>query len=317
MLTLPRIGTAGWAYPHWNGVVYPKPATAAQHALEFISRHFDVVEINSSFYQPLKPEVTRLWMKKVETNPRFRFTAKLHQRFTHARMLEAAEVAEFKEGLFPILKARKLGALLIQFPWSFRFTAENRDFFIRLRRAFSEFPLVAEMRHGSWMAEEAIGTFIDYSVGFCNIDQPEYMRAMPPTSFLTSGVGYVRLHGRNPKNSLGGFERAGIQSTNSGATNLDSSNVRDVRTRQHDYLYSEMELEEWAKRIEHVGRHAESMFVILNNDAAGKSVVNALQLQSMLSGLRAPAPQELRRRYPVELQKFGPQSAQQCLFSAA
>ncbi len=300
MSATPQIGTAGWAYQHWNGVVYPKPHPGGPHSLEVISRHFNVVEINSSFYQPLKPEVVKLWIKKVESNPRFQFTAKLHQRFTHARILEDSEVAMFKEGLWPLLKAHKLGAVLIQFPWSFRFTAENREFFIRLRRAFSEFPLVAEMRHSSWMAEEAVGTFLDYRVGFCNIDQPEYMRAMPPTAFLTSSVGYVRLHGRNPKNSLGAYDRSA------------------VRLRQHDYLYTEEELAEWAKRIEHIGRYAESMFVILNNDAGAKSFVNALQLQAMVSGARSAAPKELRRRYPVELEHFGPHYAeQQCLFTAA
>jgi len=188
----------------------------------------------------------------------------------------------------------------MQFPWSFRFTAENREFFIRLRRAFGEFPLVAEMRHSSWMAEEAVGTFLDYRVGFCNIDQPEYMRAMPPTSYLTSGVGYVRLHGRNPRNSLGAYDRTA------------------VRARQHDYLYSDADLTEWSKRIEHIGRYAESMFVIFNNDAAGKSVVNALQLQSLISGVNGAAPKELRRRFPVELERFSPQYAeQQSLFNAA
>ena len=199
MSTSPRIGTAGWAYPHWNGVVYPKPHAGGLHALEIISRQFDVVEINSSFYQDLKPELVKLWIKKVESNPRFQFTAKLNQRFTHERVLEDGEIQTFKEGMWPLLRAGKLGALSIQFPWSFRFTVENRDFFIRLRRAFSEFPLVAEMRHDSWMAEEAVGIFLDYKVGFCNIDQPVYTRAMPPTALLTSGVGYVRLHGRNPR----------------------------------------------------------------------------------------------------------------------
>lgn len=300
MSPIPRIGTAGWAYPHWNGVVYPQAGLKNMHPLELLARHFDVVEVNSSFYQALKPEVVRLWMKKVEGNPRFQFTAKLHQRFTHARVLEDGEIATFKEGLRPMLRANKLGAVLMQFPWAFRFNAENREFFIKLRRAFGEFPLVAEMRHSSWMAEEAVGTFLDYRVGFCNIDQPEYMRAMPPTAFLTSGVGYVRLHGRNPKNSLGSYDRAAM------------------RLRQHDYLYPEAELAEWVKRIEHVGRYAESMFVILNNDAAGKSVVNALQLQAMISGVRPAAPKDLRRRYPVELEKFAPQYAeQQSLFSAA
>lgn len=274
-----RIGPAGWSYPQWKGVVYP---SAGPHPLEILSREFSLVEINSSFYHALKPEVGQLWIRKVSANPQFRFTAKLHQRFTHARILEDAEVESFKEGLRPLLKAGKLGALLMQFPWAFRFTSENREFFIRLRRAFHEFPLVAEMRHSSWMEQEAIGTFLDYRVGFCNIDQPETMRAMPPTAFLTSGVGYARLHGRGP-----------------------------------GYLYSEAELGEWARRIERIGRYADSMFVVFNNDGGAKSIVNALQLQAMLTGVRAPAPRELRRRYPMELEMFGPRHAsQQTLFAA-
>jgi uncharacterized protein YecE (DUF72 family) len=275
-----RVGPAGWSYPQWKGVVYPG---AGSHPLEMLAARFDAIEINSSFYQPLKPEIVQLWMKKVRANPRFQFTAKLHQRFTHARLLEDAEVEQFKEGLKPLLRSGKLGAVLMQFPWAFRFTGENREFFIRLRRAFHEFPLVAEMRHSSWMAEEAIGTFLDYRVGFCNIDQKESMRAMPPTAFLTSGVGYARLHGRGP-----------------------------------GYLYSEGELAEWAQRIERIGRFAESTFVVFNNDAGAKSVVNALQMQELISGVRAAAPQALRRRYPVELERFGPQRAeQQFLFPAA
>jgi len=275
-----RIGPAGWSYPQWKGVVYP---SAGPHPLETLSRQFDAVEINSSFYQPLKPEVVKLWMKKVQANAGFQFTAKLHRQFTHQRILEESGIAQFKDGLWPLLRAGKLGGLLMQFPWAFRFTAENREYFIRLRRAFHEFPLLAEMRHSSWMAEEAVGTFLDYRVGFCNIDQPESMRAMPPTAFLTSHIGYARLHGRGP-----------------------------------GYLYSDGELAEWARRIERIGRYAESMFVIFNNDAGAKSVVNALQLQAMLLGVRAPAPRELRRRYPVELETFGPHRAeQQYLFPAA
>src|SRR5580698_6089613 len=295
-----KVGTAGWSYPHWSGLVYPKAHAPGFHPLEMIARQLDCVEINSSFYQPLKPEVVKLWIKKVEAYPDFTFTAKLHQDFTHKRVLDPAGIALFKEGLWPLLRAKKLGALLMQFPWSFRFTAENKDFFIRLRRAFHEFPLVAEMRHSSWMAEEAVGVFLDYRVGFCNIDQPEYTRAMPPTSYLTSGVGYVRLHGRNPQNSLGAYSR-------------DSQRVR-----QHDYLYSEAELAEWVKRIEHIRRFADSTFVIFNNDAQGKSVVNALQLQSMMGGGRATAPKELRRKFPMELERFGAgYTEQQSLFSAA
>jgi len=297
------IGTAGWSYPHWNGVVYPKLQAPGSHPLDLVCKHLDAVEINSSFYQTLKPELVKLWIKKVSDHPCFLFTAKLHQRFTHARVLEDKEIAEFKEGLWPLLRANRLGAVLMQFPWSFRFTAENQDFFIRLRRAFHEFPLVAEMRHSSWMAEEAVGTFLDYRVGFCNIDQPEYTRAMPPTALLTSGVGYVRRHGRNPANGLGSYGK-------------DAQYA--ARLRQHDYLYSESELAAWAKRIQHVQRFAERTFVVFNNDAGGKSFVNALQLRAEMTGVRGAAPRDLRRKYPVELAPFDPAYAeQQCLFSAA
>src|SRR5258708_18259096 len=105
------IGTAGWSYPHWKGVVFPKSISPGLHPLELLARTFDVVEINSSFYQSLKPELVKLWMKKVERNPRFLFTAKLHQQFTHQRILEDREIATFKEGLWPLLRAGKLGGL--------------------------------------------------------------------------------------------------------------------------------------------------------------------------------------------------------------
>ena len=293
------IGTAGWAYPHWNGVVYPKKPAPGIHPLELVSKHLDLVEINSSFYQFLKPELVKLWIKKISDHPRFMLTAKLHQRFTHMRLLEDTEIQAFKGGLWPLLNAGRLGAVLMQFPWSFRFTAENQDFLIRLRRAFHEFPLAAEMRHSSWMAEEAVGTFLDYRIGFCNIDQPEYTRAMPPTSLLTSGVGYIRLHGRNPANALGAPKSV-------------------ARLRQHDYLYTEEELEGWASRIRHVQRFAERTFVVFNNDAAGKSFVNALELRAAMTGVRGSAPRDLRRKYPVQLAPFDPAYAeQQMLFSAA
>ncbi len=295
-----HVGPAGWSYPHWAGIVYPKARQRAPHPVEYIAQFVDAIEINSSFYQSLKPEVTSVWAKKSEVNDAFQFTAKLNQRFTHERVIEPTEVKLFKDGLWPLLRAGRLGALLMQFPWSFRFTAENRQFVINLRRAFHEFPLVAEFRHESWMADEAIGVLIDYKIGFCNIDQPAYTRAMPPTAFLTTGVGYVRLHGRNPDNSLGAYAR--------------SANRRD----QHNYLYSASELAEWIPRIHHLARHAERVFVVANNDAGGKSVVNALQLQALLGDGRRRAPETLLAKYPWELHEFrGRVAVQESLFQAA
>ncbi len=279
-------GPAGWSYAHWNGIVYPKVKPRGFHALAQISQYFDTVEINTSFYQPIRPEIARLWVKKVEANPRFQFTAKLHRQFTHERMLDAPDVALFKEGLWPLLRARKLGALLMQFPWAFRYTVENRDFLIHLRRTFHEFPLVVEMRHSSWMHDEALGTLIDHRIGFCNIDQAPYTKAMPPGSMLTSDIAYVRLHGRNPRD----WQHEFAPGRAPGAP--------------HDYLYKPCELREWQARIEDLDRHAVRTFVIANNDIRGHAVVNALQLSSMLGDERGHCPAELLRRFPLELAEF-------------
>jgi len=292
-------GPSGWSYPHWNGIVYPKLKPRGFHALEDLARYFDAVEINTTFYQAIRPEIARLWMRKVAGNPKFLFTAKLGRRFTHERLIGSGEVAAFKEGLWPLLRARKLGCLLMQFPWTFRYTEENREFLIALRRAFHEFPLVAEMRHSSWTHEEALGTLIDYRIGFANIDQAPYTKAMPPASFLTSPIGYVRLHGRNPQDWHREFGRA----------------TQPIAA--HDYLYSQQELFEWKPRIEHLREHAASTFVFANNDIGGKSVVNALQLAQMLGDGRRTAPADLIRKFPGELVDFhSDRPVQDALFAA-
>jgi uncharacterized protein YecE (DUF72 family) len=265
-----RIGPSGWDYPRWRGVVYPAQGTKNPHPLEYLSGHFDVVEIETTFQRPLRPEIARLWLAKVAHNPAFRFTAVLGRRFTHERSLDPEEVTRFQQGLWPLVRARRFGCLLLQFPWAFRFTPENREFLIQLRRAFHEFPMAVEMRHQSWHADEALGTLIDYRLGFVNIDQPEYASAMPPSALVTSGVAYVRLHGRDRNYWVREFRGGGA------AGELD------------DYLYSPAELGEWKERIEHVRAHAGTTFVILANPAAGKSVVNALQLAALLDERPAP-----------------------------
>jgi uncharacterized protein YecE (DUF72 family) len=272
--------------------VYPRGANSQFRPLEFLSRFFDVCEVNRTFYQPIRPEVARLWMAQVAANPRFLFTVKLGRRFTHERALDPVEIDAFKEGIRPLHRARKLGCVLMQFPWTFRFTEENRDFVIRLRRWFREFPLVVEMRHASWMREEAVGTLVDNHLGFCNIDQAAYTKAMPPTSLLTSAVGYVRLHGRNANDWDQEFGRG------------DEGTAARKPVARHDYLYSIEELAAWKQRIGEIARLATHTFVVANNDAGGKSVVNALQMGALLGDGRRNAPAELIRRYPQALAQF-------------
>ena len=272
-------GPSGWAFAN------ELASGRKQHPLQYVAEHFDAVEIHDSFSEAVRPELSRVWLRKVQGNPDFQFTAKLHRKFTHDRLLDPAEVARYKEGLWPLLRAGRFGCLLMQFPWSFRYTKENRDFFVHLRRTFHEFPLASEMRHASWMLDEAVGTFIDYKVGFCNIDQPTYTKAMPPTAFLTSSIGYVRLHGRNAFNWFGADRNA------------------PAPRHRYDYLYSDAELADWKSRIERISGFASKVFVITNNDAGAKAMVNGLQLRSMLRGQDGrDLPPEILRRCPARSQ---------------
>ena len=157
----------------------------------------------------------------------------------------------------------------MRFPWSFKFTKENRDFVIELRRSFHEFPLAAEMRHSSWTLDEALGTLMDYRIGFCNVDQPSGLRATPPDAIITSPVGYVRLLGRHGEDWTKDEAAA-------------------------DYLYTPQELGQWQSRIERLRAHATSTFVAAANHRGGKAAVNAMQLQAMLRETSSPP----RRRVP-------------------
>jgi uncharacterized protein YecE (DUF72 family) len=267
-----RIGPAGWTFPHWDRFVYPRPKPRSFHPLEFLADRFDAVEIVQTFYEDLRPELARLWTLRVAHNRRFQFTARLHRDFTHERMLHTARVNAWSEGLAQLAGSGKLGCVLMQFPSAFRFTAENKDFLIRLRRAFHQFPLVAELRHVSWATDEGLGTLLDYHIGYCNLDQPPSVWATVPGSHLTWRVGYVKLHGRKTGPAHDAFDD------------------RQFRTTGNDYLYSPADLEQWKGRIARFAPVAESTFVIFNNDSAGKSVVNALQMQSYLAGIEQPQP---------------------------
>jgi uncharacterized protein YecE (DUF72 family) len=284
-----RIGTAGWAYRDWEGVFYPPGMQRRkQHALEFLAQCFDVVEINTSFYGHIKPELAKLWVRKVAVNPKFVFTAKLHRSFTHSpiAVMEPTSAATIKpndederlarEGLDALAATGKLGALLIQFPVSYKNTSLNREYLESLLRQFIEFPRVVEVRHESWNNPETISYFTERNVAFCNIDQPLIGRSLKATEHVTSPVGYVRLHGRN----------------------YDQWFEAEKGSDRYNYLYSEAELAGWKEKIVRIAHKAEVTYVIANNHFEAKAGVNALQLKHMLSGQRVKAPETLLRHYP-------------------
>ncbi len=279
MITNVRIGPAGWAYPDWAGIVYPCPTPRKFNALEYLSGFFDTLEINVSFYRPLPPHFAAGWLKKVAGNPNFRFTAKLWQRFTHDRQTLPTldEVNEVHEGLAALIEAEKLGALLIQFPWSFRRTAENRQWLARVCDTFREYPLAVEIRHASWNHSDFYQSLNERHIAFCNIDQPLFDDSIEPSDRVTAKLAYIRLHGRNYENWF----------------REDAD--RDAR---YDYLYSAQELTPWIKRIEKIREQAEDVYVITNNHYRGQAVVNAFEIEAGLGKQDLVIPQHMIDHFP-------------------
>ncbi|MGH9867762.1 MAG: DUF72 domain-containing protein [Candidatus Polarisedimenticolia bacterium] len=274
------VGTAGWSFPDWEGVVYPRGAGRSGKALGLMARTFDVMEINVSFYRPILSSMARSWLDAVAAFPAFRFTAKLWRGFTHEREeTHEPERAAWLEGIAPLREAARLGAVLAQFPISFRNTAPSRAYLESLLDRFAELPLVVELRHVSWMTDEVIAMLTARQVGWCNVDQPLLGDAVPPSTMVTSPVAYVRLHGRNRTEWF--RKDAG----------------RDAR---YDYLYSEEEIDEWALRIGLMRQRAPGAvtFIIANNHYRGQAAVNALELKSALTGGPVEVPDLLLSAYP-------------------
>jgi uncharacterized protein YecE (DUF72 family) len=273
------VGPAGWSYADWKSIVYPAPKPRGFHEAEFLSRVFDTIEINTSFYYPMKVTLAKQWISRIAANPRFLFTAKLWQRFTHETTATAADVREVRLGFDLLQSANRLGALLLQFPFSFHNTPDNFAYLAKLVAEFNSYPLVAEVRHSSWSHKEFYDFLQERNVGFCNIDQPVIGHSIKPSELTTSAVGYVRLHGRRYDTWF-----------------TDDPDMPP--SERYNYLYSEQELLPWAERIETVAGQTRSTFVVTNNHFQGKGIVNALQLINMLTQAKVKVPDPLREHYP-------------------
>ena len=282
------VGTAGWSYKDWEGIVYPAQIKKSQHPVEYMARYVDVLEINTSFYGHIKPEWGKLWCRMAHAvNPQFLFTAKLNRAFTHSpiAVLESTSAETIratpedeqltKEGLESVAAENMLGAVLAQFPISFKNTNTNRNHLQSVIEKFKSFPLVVEVRHNSWTNEGTLRYFAEQGVAFCNIDQPMLGQAVAPSQHVTAPVAYIRLHGRN----------------------YDQWFDSDSRNDRYNYLYTDPELRGWKTRVDAIAEKAQKTFVIANNHFEGKAAVNALQLKNMITGRPVRVPDTLLKQY--------------------
>jgi uncharacterized protein YecE (DUF72 family) len=288
-----RIGTAGWNYRDWYGIVYPARTDKQFKELDYLTEFFDTVEINSTFYRPANSFMAATWVRKVASNPDFLFTAKLWQRFTHQRdNYGTEEVKQVTAGMDPLMSSRKLGAVLCQFPWSFKNDETNHRWLSDLFTTFRDYPLVVELRHASWDSPD-IYEFLDKNnVGLAAIDQPVIGKSIGFKPVRTGAIGYVRMHGRNYDAWFSKKEDSVIQEKSPMA--------------RYDYLYSEKEIQEIAEKVKTVSENSRQTFVIQNNHPWGQAVANALQLKAALGEIDIRIPPTMFVRYP-ELEKINPE----------
>jgi uncharacterized protein YecE (DUF72 family) len=273
-----RIGTAGWSYEDWQGIVYPRRPKPPDE-LKFLAAYFDVLEVNSSFYRPPISRTTASWIQRTAARPDFRFTFKMHQRFTHQRESpwSTAEAREFREGLAPVAEAGRLGGVLLQFPWSFKADSAAFQWLRRLADEFGQWPLVVEVRHDSWNRNEPREELRKLGVAVASIDQPLLEHCLKPSVEVAAGLGYVRLHGRNREKWF-----------------AEDSGPNE----RYNYLYSQQEIDEWVERIRDMSQRAKEVYVIANNHYRGQAAANALQIMSKVQGRPVPVPETMIVEYP-------------------
>ena len=277
-----RVGPAGWSYADWSGPVYPRREPGGFQRLAHIARFVQAVEINSSFYGLPRASNATKWCETIAGSPSFRFTAKLLRSFTHEAMPRDEVVwndlaAGFKAGIAPLHRAGRLAALLVQFPVTFQFGTVEVDRLHRIHALFSDLPLALEVRHSSWFEPQGLNVVGGLGYSLVHIDLPHSWDHPPEWHRATGPVGYLRLHGRNSKD----WFRRGAG--------------RDAR---YDYLYTEAEIEEQARRAERIAQDCDETYVITNNHFQGKAMVAALQFMHALSGEAPAAPAELMAAYP-------------------
>ena len=288
-----RVGTSGWSYPSgdgtWNGIFYPAKKVKGFDELAFYAEHFNTVEVNSSFYRVPAVKTTTEWARR--TPKHFEFSLKLFQKFTHPEMflkatgrdpsdIDRKDVDEFRAALDPLARAGKLGALLAQFPPSFKNEPGSRDYLAWLLHAFREYPVAVELRHKTFSDDprETMELLREHGAALVQIDEPKFKTSIRQNRLPNvKTFYYLRLHGRNAAQWW----------------------KHDKSEDRYNYLYSDEELEPIVEAVEEASREVKKSYAYANNHFSAKSVANAATIKAKLGQeLEGEYPEPFVQRYP-------------------
>lgn len=250
------IGTAGYSYKDWIGPFYPE-GTKDTLMLDYYARHFNFVEVNSSYYHMPRLQLFESLNRK--TPDGFKFAVKLFGGFTHERNIGSTEAVQFKYSIKPLVESGKLVCLLAQFPYSFHFNSENKDYLIKIREWFEDIDVNIEFRNQNWIRSEVVEHLKKENLGFVCVDEPGIKGLVKKVQAVTSPVAYLRMHGRNDVKWYGG-----------------------QGSERYNYLYNEQELMEWVPNIYDMEKKSRYTIISFNNHPLGKAVENAKLLAEYL-----------------------------------
>ena len=248
------IGTSGFQYADWVGHYYPEDLPK-ESWLAFYAEEFHTLEINFTYYRMPTARALAGMARKVPDD--FLFTVKATQEMTHGREGEPKVFMDFKNALKPLRDVNKFGAILAQFPNSFRASEDSRNYLKWMREQLDDLPVVVEFRNKEWLTEETYSLLRENNLGFCCVDEPYF----PRVAEITSSIAYVRFHGRNYKKWW----------------------KHEHAYERYDYTYPIEELEEWTPKIQQMDAMAENTFVFANNHYQAQGIETARQLKMLLT----------------------------------
>ena len=296
------VGTASWSDPGFVERWYPKKLPAGDR-LAWYAQHFDLVEVNSTFYSAPEPRMVERWCAATPNN--FTFDVKLHQLFsfhsTPAKLLppdlqsraetdakgKVKPTPEVQEALLKIFlraaaifcDAGKMGVLLLQLSPAFSPRKHELNELKLLIDTLDGYELAIEFRNRNWVIGDQLQSTVDfvrkYGAIFVNVDAPasDHFTVMRSDvdEVTNSNVAYLRLHGRNAKAYITG---------------------KTVAAR-FDYDYKEKEIAEVAGRSRKLAREARDVHVIFNNNNLDYAPRAAIRLRKALGQIVNPPPETL------------------------
>ena len=237
-----HVGTSGWSYDHWDGVLYP-PRMPARDRLATYVQHFSTVELNSSFYRWPREAGFAAWRDRLPEG--FALSVKAPRGLTHAKKLHQPEVwVERIASCWRELGARR-AVLLVQLPPGLERDDARLDCFLAALPSWIR--VAVEFRHPSWDDEAVYSLLERHGAAYCVMSGAQ----LPCILRVTAPFAYVRLHGPDDHALYGGS-------------------------------YSDADLAWWADRIGEWAAAGTEVFAYFNNDGHGYAVHNARTLRGLL-----------------------------------